>query len=67
MVPEQTSDLVPKDRELRLRLKESRKKVGEWPVAIYLIVRAKSGKDADRVVVAFCERLKKKLGRKLVE
>ena len=48
-------------------MKESRKKVGEWPVAIYLTVRAKSGKDADRLVVEFCEKLKKKLGRKLVE
>src|SRR6266699_1802365 len=66
MVPSATSDLVPKDRKLRLRLKESRKKVGEWPVAIYLTVRAKSGKDADRLVVEFCEKLKKKLRRKLV-
>ncbi len=47
-------------------MKESRKKVGEWPVAIYLTVRAKRGKDADRLVVEFCEKLKKKLGRRLV-
>ncbi len=47
-------------------MKESRKKMGEWPVAIYLTVQAKNGKDADSLVVEFCERLKKKLGRRLV-